>query len=56
MFAETNAPTRQRAAISEKYKLIYYLNNSVYEFYDLTADPWEHNNLAPKHPAAMDTM
>nr|HEX4313295.1 sulfatase-like hydrolase/transferase [Kofleriaceae bacterium] len=56
VFAETNLPDRQRAAISEKYKLIYYLNKGIYEFFDLTADPWEKTNLAPKHPASMDPM
>ena len=56
VFAETNAPTKQRAAISEKYKLIYYLNNAVYEFFDLEADPWEKVNLASKHPPEMDKM
>jgi choline-sulfatase len=56
VFAETNAPTPQRAAISEAYKLIYYLQSNIYELYDLKADPWEHNNLAPKHPAAFDQM
>ncbi|MEO8553252.1 MAG: sulfatase-like hydrolase/transferase, partial [Kofleriaceae bacterium] len=56
VFAETNAPTPQRAAISEAYKLIYYLQANLYELYDLKADPWEHVNLAPKHPAAFDRM
>jgi arylsulfatase A-like enzyme len=56
VFAETNAPTPQRAAISESYKLIYYLNSNLYELYDLERDPWEHDNLAPKHPPAFTTM
>ena len=56
VFAETNAPTPQRAAISEAYKLIYYLQSNIYELYDLKADPWEHANLAPKHPPAFDEM
>jgi hypothetical protein len=56
VFAETNAPTKQRAAISEHYKLIEYLNNAVFELYDLKADPWEKVNLASKHPPEMDAM
>ncbi|HTR51776.1 MAG TPA: sulfatase-like hydrolase/transferase [Kofleriaceae bacterium] len=56
VFAETNAPTPQRAAISEQWKLIYYLQSNVYQLYDLTKDPWEHDNLASKHPPAFDTM
>lgn len=56
VFAETNAPTPQRAAISESYKLIYYLNSNLYELYDLKRDPWEHENLAPRHPPAFETM
>jgi arylsulfatase A-like enzyme len=56
VFAETNAPTPQRAAISESWKLIYYLNSNLYELYNLKTDPWEHDNVAPKHPPAFDTM
>src|SRR3569623_1903154 len=56
VFAETNAPTPQRAAISEDWKLIYYLQSNLYELYDLQKDPWEHDNLAPRHPPAFDTM
>jgi arylsulfatase A-like enzyme len=56
VFAETNLPDRQRAAISEKYKLIYYLNRAYYEFFDLQNDPWEKVNLATKHLPAMDVM
>ena len=56
VFAETNAPTPQRAAISEGWKLIYYLNSNLYELYNLKTDPWEHENLAPKHPPEMDKM
>lgn len=50
VFAETNAGTPQRAAISGRHKLIYYLKNNLYEFFDLAADPWEHQNLAPANP------
>ena len=56
VFAETNAPTPQRAAISEQYKLIYYMQSNLYELYDLKKDPWEHDNLAPKHPPSMTLM
>lgn len=56
VFAETNAPAKQRAAISERWKLIYYLSNNLYELFDLQADPWEKTNLAPKDPLAMVGM
>lgn len=56
VFAETNAPQKQRAAISERWKLIYYLGSNLYELYDLVADPWEHNNLAPQAPQAFGEM
>jgi hypothetical protein len=56
VFAETNAPSPQRAAISEAYKLIYYMQSNLYELFDLKADPTEHTNLAPKQPPAFATM
>ncbi len=58
VFAETNAPGKQRAAISEKWKLIYYISNNIYELFDLTADPTEKKNLALENPkpAAFETM
>ncbi|HEY4180787.1 MAG TPA: sulfatase-like hydrolase/transferase [Kofleriaceae bacterium] len=56
VFSETNAPNRQRAAISERWKLIYRLASNVEELYDLKADPWEHNNLAPKNPPELAMM
>jgi hypothetical protein len=56
VFAETNAPQKERAAISAHWKLIYYLANNLYELYDLSADPWEHTNLAAQSPPAMAGM
>ncbi len=56
VFAETNAGSRQRAAISEQWKLIYYLNSNVHELFDLRADEWEKTNLAPRKPPAMELM
>ncbi len=56
VFAETNAPNKQRAAISESYKLIHRLASNVDELYDLHADPWEHTNIAPKNPPALAVM
>jgi arylsulfatase A-like enzyme len=56
VFAETNAPQKERAAISERWKLIYYFGSNLYELYDLNADPWEHTNLAPQSPPAFTTM
>jgi hypothetical protein len=56
VFAETNAPQKERAAISERWKLIYYFGSNLYELFDLAADPWEHNNLAPQSPPELATM
>ncbi|HEY5950518.1 MAG TPA: sulfatase-like hydrolase/transferase, partial [Kofleriaceae bacterium] len=56
VFSETNAPSPQRAAISEAWKLIFYVHSNLYELYDLKADPWEKANLAPKNPPAMQLM
>ncbi|HEX2686845.1 MAG TPA: sulfatase-like hydrolase/transferase, partial [Kofleriaceae bacterium] len=56
VFAETNAPNKQRAAISWRWKLIYYFATNVYELFDLAADAWEHQNLAPQAPPAFATM
>jgi hypothetical protein len=56
VFAETNAPHKQRAAISERWKLIHYLSSNLYELYDLAADPQERTNLAPQQPAALAPM
>ncbi len=46
VFAETDWPRPQRAAISRDYKLIYRLKGNLYELYDLKADPWEKRNVA----------
>ncbi|HUS27012.1 MAG TPA: sulfatase-like hydrolase/transferase [Kofleriaceae bacterium] len=56
VFAETNAPSPIRAAISDSWKLVYYLQSNLYELYDLQADPLEKTNLAPKSPPAMQLM
>ncbi len=56
VFAETNAPNKQRAAISERWKLIHYFATNLDELFDLKADPWEHVNLAPKHPPELAMM
>lgn len=56
VFAETNAGQKQRAAISATHKLIYYLQTNVYELFDLSADPWEHTNLAPRNPPTLAPM
>ena len=56
VFAETNAPQKQRAAISERWKLIYYFGSNLYELFDLKADPWEKVNLASQAPPAFATM
>ncbi|MEO8699194.1 MAG: sulfatase-like hydrolase/transferase [Kofleriaceae bacterium] len=56
VFAETNAPGKQRAAISERTKLIFHLNNNFYELYDSKADPDEKTNLAAKAPPEFELM
>jgi len=56
VFAETNAPQKQRAAITERWKLIYYFGSNLYELFDLLNDPWEHDNLAPRAPPALAMM
>lgn len=56
VFAETNAPNKQRTAISARWKLIYYFATNLYELFDLASDPWEHANLAPSSPPAFATM
>jgi choline-sulfatase len=56
VFAETNAPSPQRAAISEAWKLIFYVQSNLYELYDLKLDPWEKVNLAPKNPPSLAQM
>ncbi|HTL37095.1 MAG TPA: sulfatase-like hydrolase/transferase [Kofleriaceae bacterium] len=56
VFSETNAPSPERAAVSEAYKLIYYLQSNIYELYDLKTDPAEKTNLASKSPDAMKMM
>ncbi len=56
VFAETNWPRPLRAAITSTHKLIYHLQNNVYELYDLRADPWEKQNLAHRDSAALEQM
>ncbi|MCB9575369.1 MAG: sulfatase-like hydrolase/transferase, partial [Kofleriaceae bacterium] len=56
VFAETNYPKPLRAAVSQDYKLIYDLQNNLYQLYRLEADPWEKTNLASKDPQALAEM
>jgi arylsulfatase A-like enzyme len=56
VFAETNIPQPQRAAISEKFKLIYYMTTNIYELFDLEKDPGEKENIAAKNHEAMQAM
>lgn len=56
VFSETNWPRPLRAAISDKYKLIYHLKNNVYELYNLKTDPWEHKNLHATDAKGMAVM
>jgi arylsulfatase A-like enzyme len=51
VFAETDYPKPQRAAISDRYKLIRRLQDDLYELYDLKKDPREQVNLYPPRNA-----
>ncbi|HTM21171.1 MAG TPA: sulfatase-like hydrolase/transferase [Kofleriaceae bacterium] len=55
VFAETNWPKRQRAAITDRYKLIFRLEDNLYELYDLKADPKEKNKItSDSHPGFVE--
>ncbi len=56
VFSETNWPRPLRAAISSKYKLVYNMQNNLYELYDLKRDPWEKRNIATSNRAVKDRM
>jgi len=56
VFSETNAPGKQRAAISEHWRLIFNLSSNLYELYDQTTDFLEKVNLAPKDPPELAVM
>lgn len=56
VFSETNAPNKRRAAISDRYRLIFFLSSNLYELYDRVSDPAELTNLALKPSPALDTM
>lgn len=56
VFAETNAPNKRRAAISDRYRLIFFLNSNLYELYDRVSDPAELTNLALKPSPPLETM
>jgi hypothetical protein len=56
VFAETNLPDPIRAAISDRYKLIYHLKANLYELYDLKADPWEKKNIWGRDAAGGEKM
>jgi len=56
VFAETNAPSPIRAAVSQSHKLVHYLHSNLQELYDLNADPMEKSNLAPRNPPALSLM
>lgn len=56
VFAETDWPDPQRAAITADHKLIYRLKRNLYELYDLRKDPWEKKNIATRERATMEKM
>jgi hypothetical protein len=56
VFAETNWPKRQRAAITARHKLIFRLEDNLYELYDLVADPREKNKMTGDSAAGFAEM
>src|SRR5262249_28647872 len=46
VFSETNWPKRLRSETSRAWKLIFDLDDNLYELYDLAHDPGEKSNLA----------
>ncbi|MCE9577410.1 MAG: sulfatase-like hydrolase/transferase, partial [Deltaproteobacteria bacterium] len=48
VFSETNWPKRLRSATSAAWKLIYNIDDNLYELYDLKNDPWEKVNAVSK--------
>jgi arylsulfatase A-like enzyme len=56
VFAETNFPDPQRAAITKDHKLIYNLKTNVYQLFDLRTDPWEKKNVYKTDKAAAEKM
>lgn len=47
VYAETNWPRVLRAVVTDRHKLVYRLEDNVYELFDLEADPREQKNLWP---------
>ncbi len=57
VFVETNAPNKRRAAVSDRYRLVYFLSSNIYELYDRMTDPNETTNIALKGASpALDGM
>ena len=56
VYSETDLPQPQRAAITERYKLIYRMRSNIYELYDLRKDPGEKHNIASRDHKAFKLM
>jgi arylsulfatase A-like enzyme len=56
VFAETNFQHILRAAISERYKMIFDLKNNQYKLFDLEADPGEKKDISGKDKDGFATM
>jgi hypothetical protein len=54
--ARCSTARKTGTAISDRYRLVYFLSSNVYELYDRVADPAENSNLALKGSPALDTM
>jgi arylsulfatase A-like enzyme len=47
---------KQRSLSDNRYKLYSCDDGKTYELYDLVDDPYERNDLAPKHPEQVESM
>jgi hypothetical protein len=52
--AETIYPDPLRAAITDRYKIIFNVKANLYELYDLSNDPWEKKNIWGKNDKAAE--
>jgi choline-sulfatase len=56
VFSETNWPKPLRSATSASWKLIYDLDDNLYQLYDLKRDPHEKNNVVGRDKGPFEKM